>query len=92
MTKKRWIFAVIAAFLIAGVYIAITNHQAQVASAPQCAHPTIKGNISFTNGDKIYHVPGDRTYNLTYIDTSKGERWFCTVADAQAAGWRAPRY
>ena len=49
----------------------------------------IKGNIS-DNG-RIYHSPGDENYNRTRIDTSRGERWFCSVAEAQAAGWRAAR-
>jgi hypothetical protein len=35
----------------------------------------IKGNISNT-GEKIYHLPGQRFYDETTIDTSKGERWF----------------
>lgn len=49
----------------------------------------IKGNIS-GNG-RIYHTPWSRWYSRTRIDTSKGERWFCTEAEALAAGWRAPR-
>lgn len=48
----------------------------------------IKGNISTKTGEKIYHVPGQQFYNKTKIDTSKGERWFCSEAEAQAAGWR----
>ncbi len=47
----------------------------------------IKGNIS-SKGERIYHVPGGLYYNATVIDTSKGERWFCTEAEAVAAGWR----
>ncbi|MGE0284581.1 MAG: hypothetical protein AB7P20_28765 [Rhizobiaceae bacterium] len=31
-----------------------------------------------------------RHYAATRIDTSKGERWFCTEAEAKATGWRAP--
>jgi len=50
----------------------------------------IKGNIS-RKGTKIYHVPGGRYYEKTRISTSKGERWFCSEADAQAAGWRRSR-
>lgn len=50
----------------------------------------IKGNIS-DRGDRIYHVPGSRHYERTRIDTARGERWFCSVADARAAGFRAPR-
>jgi len=49
----------------------------------------IKGNIS--ESGRIYHVPGSRNYEATRIDESKGERWFCTEAEARAAGWRAPR-
>lgn len=48
----------------------------------------IKGNISYRTGEKIYHVPGQQYYNSTEIDASAGERWFCSEAEAQAAGWR----
>ena len=50
----------------------------------------IKGNIN-RDGERTYHVPGSRWYDRTKIDPSKGERWFCTEAEARAAGWRAPR-
>jgi endonuclease YncB( thermonuclease family) len=51
----------------------------------------IKGNIN-SKGDKIYHVhSGMSSYRATKIDESKGERWFCSEEEAQAAGWRAPR-
>lgn len=48
----------------------------------------IKGNISYNTGEAIYHLPGDRYYDSTRINTSKGERWFCTQEEAEAAGWR----
>jgi len=47
----------------------------------------IKGNIN-TRGEKIYHVPGQRYYSETRISASHGERWFCSEAEARAAGWR----
>jgi endonuclease YncB( thermonuclease family) len=47
----------------------------------------IKGNIS-SAGERIYHVPGGVFYDATRIDTAHGEHWFCTEADASAAGWR----
>lgn len=47
----------------------------------------IKGNIN-SKGERIYHVPGGRSYANTVIDTARGERWFCSEAEAQAAGWR----
>lgn len=48
----------------------------------------IKGNVSFDTGEKIYHVPGGKYYSKTKIDTSYGERWFCTEQEARDAGWR----
>ena len=50
----------------------------------------IKGNIN-SKGDRIYHVPGRSSYAATQINESKGDRWFCSEAEAKAAGWRAPR-
>ena len=50
----------------------------------------IKGNIS-SEGERIYHVPGGKYYYLTRISRAKGERWFCTEAEARAAGWRRSR-
>lgn len=56
------------------------------AQAPQGC--PIKGNIS-ENG-QIYHAPWSPWYTRTKINLSKGEKWFCTEAEAIAAGWRAP--
>ncbi len=56
---------------------------------PSC-EGKIKGNISST-GEKIYHMPGQRFYDQTIIEPSKGERWFCTEDEAQRAGWRKSR-
>ncbi len=47
----------------------------------------IKGNIS-SSGERIYHVPGGQYYDRTKIAEGKGERWFCSEAEAVAAGWR----
>jgi endonuclease YncB( thermonuclease family) len=55
------------------------------AGAPNgCA---IKGNVS-RNG-RIYHMPWSPWYGKIVMDESKGARWFCSEAEAQAAGWRA---
>ncbi|WP_165814819.1 thermonuclease family protein [Labrenzia sp. 011] len=51
----------------------------------------IKGNISFSTGERIYHLPGQEFYSKTRIDTGNGERWFCSEAEARAAGWRRAR-
>lgn len=50
----------------------------------------IKGNIN-SKGERIYHAPGSSVYGATKIDETKGERWFCSEAEAEAEGWRAPR-
>ena len=57
------------------------------AAGAACDRPSIKGNIS-SAGEKIFHVPGGAFYEDTQIDEAKGERWFCTEAEAVAAGWR----
>lgn len=49
----------------------------------------IKGNIS--SGGRIYHRPGQENYDRTRINPANGERWFCSAAEAEAAGWRAAR-
>lgn len=46
----------------------------------------LKGNIN-AKGRKIFHTPGQRDYGVTVIDTAHGERWFCSAAEAIAAGW-----
>lgn len=50
----------------------------------------IKGNIS-GEGVRIFHAPGQRDYERTGIRPERGERWFCSRLEAQAAGWRAAR-
>ncbi|CAN7578038.1 sunset domain-containing protein [Mesorhizobium sp. LjNodule214] len=51
----------------------------------------IKGNISINTGERIYHVPGQEHYWETKISPQYGERWFCSEAEARAAGWRKAR-
>lgn len=59
----------------------------QQAVASDC---NIKGNIS-AKGERIYHRPGQEHYDRTRVNTGQGERWFCSRAEAEAAGWRAAR-
>lgn len=63
-------------------------HRRAVAPAAQTAPGgcAIKGNIG--QSGRIYHRPGQRDYAATRIDTRKGEAWFCTEAEARAAGFR----
>ena len=60
------------------------------AAQPGAGRCAIKGNVG-KGGTRIYHVPGGQHYEATRIDTAKGERWFCTEAEARAAGWRRSR-
>lgn len=55
------------------------------APDPDCA---IKGNVS-ANG-RIYHMPGQRDYERVTMRGAE-TRWFCSEAEAQAAGWRRAR-
>lgn len=48
----------------------------------------IKGNVSHNRGKRIYHMPGQENYDDTVISPAYGERWFCSEAEARAAGWQ----
>lgn len=65
----------------------ITRIPGRMPDDPDCA---IKGNIS-ANGERVYHMPGQRFYERTGINTAQGERWFCSEAQARASGWRPAR-
>ncbi|KNG92538.1 thermonuclease family protein [Pseudaestuariivita atlantica] len=58
-----------------------------VGRLPVRAECRIKGNVS-SKGSRIYHVPGQVDYERTGIREERGERWFCTEAEARASGWR----
>ena len=62
----------------------VVRREGRIPPDPACP---IKGNIS-KNG-QIYHVPGGRWYEGTGIREDKGEQWFCTVEEAEKAGWTA---
>ncbi|WP_170565587.1 thermonuclease family protein [Ruegeria atlantica] len=68
-----------------------SEHPARAApTGTATAQCEIKGNIS-RSGERIYHLPGQRHYTQTRIDTGRGERWFCSETEARAAGWRRAR-
>jgi hypothetical protein len=57
------------------------------ASEPQAPQGcAIKGNV--TRNGRIYHMPWSPWYGRIRMDADKGKRWFCTEAEALAAGWR----
>ncbi len=55
------------------------------STLPPNSSCAIKGNITT---EKVYHLKGCGSYDKTKIDEARGERWFCTEAEAVAAGWR----
>lgn len=61
-----------------------SNQDKTIIENDQCP---IKGNIS-SSAEKIYHLPGQRYYNQTVVDKTRGERWFCSESEARDAGWR----
>ncbi len=75
---------ILAGWLSAAALTAMLGTSVAVAQSGGC---NIKGNVS-TKGERIYHVPGQKYYNDTVIQSSHGERWFCSEAEARAAGWR----
>ena len=81
----------------AGIWIAPTEPpwefraaKWEVAKQNAPAGCPIKGNIS--NNGRIYHPPWSPWYSRTKVSVEKGERWFCSEAEAVEAGWRAPRW
>ncbi|WP_229664632.1 thermonuclease family protein [Sphingomonas metalli] len=65
----------------------IANSAPQVPPDARCL---VKGNVS-SKGVRIFHLPGSRDYPAVRINAGKGERWFCSAAEATAAGWRPAR-
>ena len=65
----------------------LTRIRGREAPDPNCR---IKGNIN-AKGVRIYHLPGQKFYTRTGIRPEKGERWFCSEAQARASGWRRAR-
>jgi PLD-like domain len=57
----------------------------------------IKGNVN-RKGERIYHEPGGQDYervvmkNCDHDICANGKRWFCSAAEAEAAGWRRAQH
>jgi endonuclease YncB( thermonuclease family) len=46
----------------------------------------IKGRVA--SGTRVYVLPWSPAYESVRVVSARGERWFCSEAEAQAAGWR----
>jgi Restriction endonuclease len=51
-------------------------------------YPSVKCNISQTDGEKIYHLPFDQQYDRVRIDKAKGECFLTTCHEAEKMGFR----
>jgi len=61
-----------------------TSANSDLPENPNCI---IKGNIN-SKGEKIYHFLGCQSYANTKINLENGEKYFCSEAEAEAAGWK----
>jgi hypothetical protein len=64
-----------------------SNNSAENSQSRNCS---IKGNID-ASGTRSYYLPKSPSYNRIQIDLGNGERWFCSIAQAKRAGWKASR-
>ncbi len=58
--------------------------ESKVPKDPKCV---IKGNIDFPINKYTYHLPGCTQYESAIVQEDRGERWFCTEAEARKAGF-----
>jgi len=86
---EAFYLAVIGAGVVGYVSVEVADMSAPLASFSMSCN--IKGNVSIGSGERIYHMPGQEYYDKTKISAQYGERWFCSEAEARAAGWRRAR-
>jgi hypothetical protein len=80
------------ATLILGALVVPIQAQNRLLSPTAAAQPpnpscAIKGNLK-SAGQCIYHMPGGRFYDRLDMQRSASRRWFCSEAEAEAAGCR----
>jgi uncharacterized protein YneF (UPF0154 family) len=81
---------VISMFLI-GVFIVPLIMKVKLTKDPTETKQKIKCNIS-CSGKKIYHLPGDKLYDITQIDPNKGEILVDTEHDAIKMGFKRSQF
>jgi endonuclease YncB( thermonuclease family) len=76
--------------VLGALFVPITAQAQLLEPASAAAAPSsdciIKGNVN-RRGERIYHLPGGLHYAKVNM-AAPGKRWFCTEAEAEAAGWR----
>lgn len=58
--------------------------QTENLANPKC---NIKANIDKSTKTRLYYLPGCVQYKTTIVEKDLGEDWFCSEAEAQAAGF-----
>lgn len=79
---SRWTVAGVIVLAVAGGWLLNAWWSGRPAATSTRVGCTIKGNIN-SQGEKIYHMPGQRFYGAT-----QPEKWFCTEDEARRAGFR----
>ncbi|WP_416223073.1 succinoglycan biosynthesis protein exoi [Tianweitania sp.] len=91
-SSKPFVTWPVAGLLVAaaggGAIASHVHEHGLISTAVQRMDCKVKGNVSIETGERIFHVPGQKYYQQTMINPSYGERWFCSEAEARAAGWR----
>lgn len=59
-------------------------YQAENPDNPKC---NIKGNIDKSTDTHLYYLPNCAQYKFTLVEKDLGEAWFCSEAEAVAAGF-----
>jgi micrococcal nuclease len=85
--NHKLIAASLTGLALAGTVYSVSQAPKEPQAQVETVDCKIKGNVS-ASGEKIYHMPSDQYYDVTEIDRSNGERWFCSPEEAKNAGWR----
>ena len=67
-----------------GIHSSMCKKVSPTPPSPSCV---IKGNIDKSTWEHFYHLPTCRHYNQIVLDEDMGEGFFCSEAEASAAGF-----
>lgn len=67
--------------------LGVFNDQCYQKENPDNPKCNIKANIDKSTKVKKYYLPNCAQYQFTIVEKDIGEAWFCTEAEAQAAGF-----
>jgi hypothetical protein len=86
-TWRRRRMAVAAGIILVGpgVFLFVQPYVGFEVANAQCGHNPVIATDSLIYTEKTYVLPGDAAY-----DTSSGSHYYCSAADAEAAGYRRP--